>query len=70
MSNLLDCLKRQLPPNLYEKIPKGYQRLGDILILNLPTIYHTYEERIAQCFANNLPTIRIIANKDAGVKGW
>ena len=70
MSNLQDCLKKQLPPGLYDKIPKGYQRLGDILILNLPTIYHTYEERIAQCYAMNLPTIRIIANKDAGAKGW
>ena len=45
---LQEKLKDKIPPSLLQKLPAGFQRVGDIIILNLDESLHTYKNEIAK----------------------
>jgi tRNA wybutosine-synthesizing protein 2 len=50
-------------------IPKGFQVIGDIIILNLPEGLLKYKKKIADAVLELFPKIKSVCNKVSGVSG-
>src|SRR3989344_3646521 len=66
---LQEKLKKQIPQDVLEKIPAGFQRIGQIIILNLDNTLQTYKKEIAQATLELFPTIKTVCNKTGGIVG-
>ena len=66
---LQEKLKDKIPPSLLQKLPAGFQRVGDIIILNLDESLHTYKNEIAKVVLELFPSVKTICNKTGGITG-
>ena len=68
-SQVQEKLKNVLSKEKLELIPKGFQRIGDIIVLNLPQSLHNHKKEIARAVLELFPTVRTICNKTGGISG-
>lgn len=70
-SGLLRKLAKDVvPPNLLNRVPKGFEVIGDIIVLNLPRELEEYRFKIAEVLLNHLkPRIRLIARRRSPARG-
>src|SRR3989344_1600751 len=52
-----------------ELFPSGYQRIGDIIILNLKPEIKKYEKEIGKAVLEILPDIKTVCNKEGAITG-
>jgi tRNA wybutosine-synthesizing protein 2 len=68
-----DALKEKLAPGLpkgdLEALPSGYQRVGDILILNLQSEAEDYRLLIGETTLEVIPNVRTVCQKIGGISG-
>jgi tRNA wybutosine-synthesizing protein 2 len=62
-------LKNEIPNRLLEFLPRGYQKVGDILILNLNDNVLPYKELISRSLLKIIPNTRTICLKKGGITG-
>lgn len=66
---LKEKLKGKIPTNLLELLPKGYQLLGQVCILNLKKELLKYRKLIAETSLNLIPSAKTICLKTDIIKG-
>ncbi len=62
-------LKNKIPEKELAFLPSGFQKIGDIIILNLPENLQNYKKEIATAVLELFPTIRVVCNKVGAVHG-
>ncbi|MHA1410291.1 MAG: class I SAM-dependent methyltransferase, partial [Candidatus Odinarchaeia archaeon] len=62
-------LKEQIPSTLINKLPRGYQRIGDIIILTIKNELMKYKTLIAEKTMKLVPYCRTVCLKKGGIKG-
>ncbi|MEM4576301.1 MAG: class I SAM-dependent methyltransferase family protein [Candidatus Nezhaarchaeales archaeon] len=66
---LRELTKKIAPPNLLEKVPKGFEIIGDIAILNIPRELEEYRFNVAETLLNYLkPRIRLVVRRTSPAK--
>lgn len=61
--------RRVVPPDLLSLVPKGFEVIGDIAILNLPRELEEYKFRIAEALLDHLkPKIRLVVKRSSPAK--
>ena len=51
------------------KLPKGYQKIGDIIVLNLDEVFNDYKKEIGEATLEIFPKVRSICNKYGEIRG-
>lgn len=55
-----------VPPNLLSRVPKGFEVVGDIAILNLPRELEEYRFKIAEALLDHLrPRVRVVVRRSS-----
>ena len=68
LKKIRTILKERFPE--FENIlPKGYQRVGDILIVSLHPSLIKHEKEIGEIILKNIPNVRVVCRKTGPVKG-
>jgi len=56
-------------PEFKNILPRGYQRIGDIVIISLHPDLIKYEKEIGKIILKNIPNVRVVCRKAGPVKG-
>lgn len=63
---LREVAREVVPPSLLSRVPKGFEVIGDIAILNLPRELEEYRFKIAEALLNRLkPRVRIVVRRSS-----
>lgn len=66
---LKDRLKGKIPEKKLDYLPSGYQKIGDIIILNLREEVIPYKRRIAKLSLEKIPHTKTVCLKSGSVSG-
>jgi tRNA wybutosine-synthesizing protein 2 len=55
--------------NFENILPKGYQKIGDIVIISLHPSLIKYEKKIGEIILKNIPNVRVVCRKTGPVEG-
>jgi len=66
---LVQELKEQIPESKLGFLPKGFQRVGDIVILNLNNELDSFKEEIGEAVLRVFPKIKSVCNKEGEITG-
>lgn len=66
---LTENLKDELKPEQLELLPSGYQKIGDIVIVNINLNIITFEDRIGKVILKNIPNTRTVCSRIGDVTG-
>ncbi|MEM2907347.1 MAG: class I SAM-dependent methyltransferase family protein, partial [Candidatus Odinarchaeota archaeon] len=73
MTRIFNMLKTRLagrlPSNIIEQLPRGYQKIGDIMIISIKPEVLPYREIIASELTRIIPNTRTVLLKKGGVTG-
>ncbi|MCD6371267.1 MAG: class I SAM-dependent methyltransferase family protein [Candidatus Aenigmarchaeota archaeon] len=60
----------EIPKNLKDKVPKGYQRIGDIILIRIPEELEEWKFEIGEILLRNLSSVKTVCNikKIFGIK--
>lgn len=61
-------ISNKIPNHLIEKIPKKWEKIGDVLIIKLTNEFDNYKREISQVYAENLKC-KSVLNEIGGIKG-
>ncbi len=67
--NLFEVVKDSIPRNLQEHIPKAYDIIGDIVIIDIPEEILTYKSEFGKAFLSLFPSIKTVYRKASAVSG-
>jgi tRNA wybutosine-synthesizing protein 2 len=62
-------LEKNLPSEVKDVLPKGYQRIGDIVIVTLHPKLFKYEKKIGEIILENIPGVRVVCRKVGPITG-
>jgi len=62
-------LEKNLPSKFKNILPKGYQRIGDVIIVSLHPKLVKYEKKIGEIILKNIPGARVVCRKVGPIKG-
>jgi len=71
----LDMIKKfriildEILPEFKEILPRGYQKIGDIVVISLHPNLIKYEKKIGETILKNLPNVRVVCRRIGPVKG-
>ncbi|MGQ9514018.1 MAG: class I SAM-dependent methyltransferase [Thermoproteota archaeon] len=68
-SSLIECLNNRLPPYLLASVPRSYDLIGDILVLELPEELKDHKRLIGEAAMNVHKNIRLVLNKVSDISG-
>ena len=68
-SNLFDSVKDDIPPKLHEFIPKSYDVIGDIVIVDINEEIIIYKDEIGSALLSLFPSINTVYRKASAVSG-
>ncbi len=68
-TNLFDAVKDDIPPKLHEFIPKSYDVIGDIVIVDINEEIIKYKDRIGSALLSLFPSINTVYRKASAVTG-
>jgi tRNA wybutosine-synthesizing protein 2 len=66
---LKERLARKLDDNLFEKLPSGFQSVGDIAVINLKPELLKHKREIGRAILEIFPRFRTVCNKVGGISG-
>src|SRR3989338_4297091 len=66
---LKEKLKEKIKEDELELLPSGFQRIGDIIILNLKKGLIIYKSEIGKAVSNIFPNIKTICNRTGEITG-
>jgi tRNA wybutosine-synthesizing protein 2 len=66
---LREKLLNIIPEEKLGKLPSGFQRIGDVIILNLSDDLKPYTQEIGKQVLELFPTVQTICNKEGGITG-
>ncbi len=66
---LIEKLKNKLGEDKLGLLPSGFQRIGDIIILNLKEDIVKYKKEIGKIVLGSFPGVRSVCNKEGGITG-
>ena len=52
----------KIPKKLKGKVPKGYQRIGDIILIRIPEELEEWKFEIGEILLRNLPFVKTVCN--------
>ena len=67
--NLKTTLKKKLPENCHQLIPRSFEIIGDIAIISIPKELAEYRQVIADTMASMHKNIKVVLNKTGDIKG-
>lgn len=67
--NLLQSLKYKLPSNLYSRVPKSFDSIGDIVVIDIPHELKTYRALIGDAILKTNKKIRTVLAKEGDIRG-
>ena len=67
--NLFEAVKNSIPLNLHKYIPKAYDMIGDIVIVDIPDELIDYKTIIGNSLHNLFPSINTVYRKASSVSG-
>ncbi|MEM3430362.1 MAG: class I SAM-dependent methyltransferase family protein [Candidatus Bathyarchaeia archaeon] len=67
-TNLVEALKGKLPQNLIKIVPRSYNIIGDVAILDIPNELKTYAKTISEAFRILNPRVKVVLMKAGPVK--
>jgi tRNA (guanine37-N1)-methyltransferase len=67
--NLQDAARDLLPSHMLPQLPKSFDIIGDIAIINLPPELETYSNELGKCVLQVNPHIRLVLKKSGDVTG-
>ena len=67
--NLFEAISSLLPDSLHELIPKAYDVIGDIAIIEIPDELKPYKEEIGKTLFSIFPSIKTVYHKASAVSG-
>jgi tRNA wybutosine-synthesizing protein 2 len=69
MKRLKQLLSEHVPGDKAEYLPSGFQRVGDIIILNLKPELKLFEKRLGQAILKTFPDAKTICARSGGISG-
>lgn len=66
---LIENLKDDLTPEKLELLPSGYQKIGDIVIVNINPEIVTFDDLIGKVILKNIPNTRTVCNRIGEITG-
>lgn len=67
--NLFEAIANSLPENLHDFIPKAYDIIGDIAIIEIPDELELYKSEIGNALFSVFPAIKTVYHKASAVSG-
>jgi len=67
--NLYEAVKKEIPPNLHEFIPKSFDVIGDIVVVDINDKILKYKEKIGSSLLTLFPSINTVYRKASAVSG-
>jgi tRNA (guanine37-N1)-methyltransferase len=67
--NLFEAVKEIIPAELHEYIPKAYDMIGDIVIIDIPDEVSRYKKAIGSSLLKLFPSINSVYRKASSVSG-
>ena len=67
--NLFEAVKEDIPNELHEYIPKSYDLIGDIVVIDINDELLEYKEKIGDALLSLFPSIRTVYRKASAVSG-
>ncbi len=64
---LTETLKDELTQDQIEFLPSGYQKIGDIVIVNINTEIADFENEIGKIILKNIPNTRTVCSRTGGI---
>src|SRR4030042_4224625 len=66
---LIENLNSRMTPDQIEHLPSGYQKIGDIVIVNLNLDLIAFEDEIGKIILKNVPNIRTVCSRTGEITG-
>ena len=63
-----DKISKEIPKNLIEKLPEKWEKIGDVLIIVLPSLFDKYKKIIGEVYASVL-NCKTVLNDIGGING-
>lgn len=67
--NLMEALEAELPPNLVASLPRSFDIVGDVAVVELPPELQSHERLVGEAIISVQPRIRTVLAKAGPVKG-
>ena len=67
--NLVEALGDRLPPHLLSTLPRSYDLIGDIAIIEIPRELKPYKREIGEALLKIHPNIRLVLAKASAIEG-
>ncbi|MCG3260764.1 MAG: methyltransferase [Candidatus Heimdallarchaeota archaeon] len=67
--NLFEAVKDSIPENLQKYIPKAYDIIGDIVIIDIPEEILTYKPEFGKALLSLFPSLKTVYRKASAVSG-
>ena len=67
--NLFEAIKNKIPEELYEYIPKAYDIIGDIVIIDIPEELMSFKFEFGKALLSLFPSINSVYRKASAVSG-
>lgn len=62
-------LRRKLPEDMLSLVPSGFQKIGGIVIINLPPELHQHSKSIGNIVLRNIPYVKTVCMRTGPVNG-
>ncbi len=68
-NNLFEAVNESIPENLHDRIPKAFDIIGDIVIIDIPEDLLTYKLELGEALLTLFPSINSVYRKASAVSG-